>query len=80
LREHGSIEGIIAALKIEPPVGFTFEEARAEFERPGVMDAPGPVRPVYTEDDISAIDRFLRDSGLSAARYAKALGTLAALK
>jgi flap endonuclease-1 len=77
IREHKSIEAIIAAEKIEPPAGFTYKEARAEFERPGVMaiDAKYAL-PKYTSEDISAIDKFLMDSGLTQSRYKRGLDEL----
>lgn len=77
IRKYGSIEAIIAGEKLIVPAGFTYKEARAEFERPSTMQTDGDyTKPVYTEDDIEAIDKFLTNSGLSSSRYKKGLASL----
>ena len=77
IKQHGSIEAILAAEKITPPAGFTYKEARKEFTDPGVIPVEMIlVAPTYTKDEIAQIDEFLRQSGLSPARYQKALNSL----
>lgn len=78
IKKHGSIEKIIEAEKIVAPVDFTYREARAEFMNPGVLHTEINAQlPVYTAEEIVAIDKFLTDSGLSHSRYIKGLKSLA---
>lgn len=77
IKKYGTIEAIIEGEKIKAPAGFTYKEARAEFEQPGVMQIVDMyVAPKYTDEEIAAIDKFLTDSGLSQSRYAKGLKRL----
>lgn len=82
IKKHGSIESIIAAESIPVPEGFTYREARAEFIRPNVVqvDAARGSLPVYTAEEIIAIDGFLLNSGLTQTRYKKGLDLLSRLK
>lgn len=81
MKQHGSIEAIMAAESITPPNGFTYKEARKEFMNPGVVPTDINVAtPTYTEDEITQIGKFLQDSGLSLARYQKALISLPRVK
>lgn len=80
IRKHTTIENILAAESITPPVGFTYIEARREFNAPLVDIAITAnlniIEITYTEAEIEAISKYLQDSGVPPAKCKAGLGKL----
>lgn len=79
IRKYGSIEKILAEKSINPPIGFTYKEARAEFTNPVVsrVKLNADLRRM-TAEDIVNIQNFLVDThGLDPTRVKKSLNKLA---
>lgn len=63
IQEHGSIEGVLAKLdtkKYPLPEPFPFEEARALFKNPEVVDGPA-LEPKWVDVDADGLRKYLID-------------------
>lgn len=79
IRKHSTIENILVAESITPPEGFTYIEARREFNAP-LVDVAAIVNLdkvlTYTEIEIDAISNYLQDNGVPLSRCKAGLDKL----